>query len=143
MKQANSNRQHLKESAILVGVVLPSQNHDLTLEYNLEELERLAETAGARVLQKYSQQLKSITPATLIGRGKVEEIEAGVRELHPDLVIVDEDLTPAQQRNLETAFKIRVIDRSQLILDIFARRRAATKVNCRSSWPNSSTCCLA
>jgi len=105
-----------------VGVVLPSQNHDLPLEYNLEELERLAETAGARVLQKYSQQLKSITPATLIGRGKVEEIQAGVRELHPDLVIVDEDLTPAQQRNLETAFKIRVIDRSQLILDIFAQR---------------------
>ena len=122
MKQVNSNRQHLKENAVLVGVVLPSQNHDLPLEYNLEELERLAETAGARVLQKYSQQLKSITPATLIGRGKVEEILAGVRELHPDLVIVDEDLSPAQQRNLETAFKIRVIDRSQLILDIFARR---------------------
>ena len=122
MKQVNSNRQHLKENAILVGVVLPSQNHDLPLEYNLEELERLAETAGARVLQKYSQQLKNITPATLIGRGKVEEIQAGVRELHPDLVIVDEDLTPAQQRNLETAFNIRVIDRSQLILDIFARR---------------------
>jgi len=122
LKQANSNRRHLKENAILVGVVLPSQNHDLPLEYNLEELERLAETAGARVLQKYSQQLKYITPATLIGRGKVEEIQAGVRELHPDLVIVDEDLTPAQQRNLETAFNIRVIDRSQLILDIFARR---------------------
>jgi len=122
LKQVNSNRQHLKENAVLVGVVLPSQNHDLPLEYNLEELERLAETAGARVLQKYSQQLKSITPATLIGRGKVEEIQAGVRDLHPDLVIVDEDLTPAQQRNLETAFKIRVIDRSQLILDIFARR---------------------
>jgi GTP-binding protein HflX len=122
LKPVNSNRQHLKENAILVGVVLPSQNHDLPLEYNLEELERLAETAGACVLQKYSQQLKYITPATLIGRGKVEEIQAGVRELHPDLVIVDEDLTPAQQRNLETAFNIRVIDRSQLILDIFARR---------------------
>jgi GTP-binding protein HflX len=122
LKQVNSNRQHLKENAVLVGVVLPSQNHDLPLEYNLEELERLAETAGARVLQKYSQQLKNVTPATLIGRGKVEEIQAGVRELHPDLVIVDEDLTPAQQRNLETAFNIRVIDRSQLILDIFARR---------------------
>ncbi|MDZ4342609.1 MAG: GTPase HflX, partial [Candidatus Binatia bacterium] len=122
MKQVNSNRRHLKENAILVGVVLPSQNHNLPLEYNLEELERLAETAGARVLQKYSQQLKYVTPATLIGRGKVEEIQAGVRELHPDLVIVDEDLTPAQQRNLETAFNIRVIDRSQLILDIFARR---------------------
>ena len=63
-----------------------------------------------------------MAPATLIGRGKVEEIQAAVKELKPDLVVVDEDLTPAQQRNLESAFQIRVIDRSQLILDIFAQR---------------------
>jgi GTP-binding protein HflX len=88
----------------------------------MEELERLAETAGAQVVGRYTQQLKSITPATLMGRGKVDEIKNGAGELDADLVIVDEDLTPAQQRNLETAFKIRVIDRSQLILDIFAQR---------------------
>lgn len=114
--------QKPREQAVLVGVELPSKDHQVPLEYSLEELQRLAETAGAKVLRKYSQQLKSVTPATLIGRGKVEEISAGVKELHADLVIVDGDLTPAQQRNLEGALKVRVIDRSQLILDIFAQR---------------------
>jgi len=107
---------------VLVGVELPSRNSKAPLELGLEELERLAETAGATVLEKHSQQVKSITPATLIGRGKVDEIQKCLQQIHADLVIVDEDLTPAQQRNLETAFKVRVIDRSQLILDIFAQR---------------------
>jgi GTP-binding protein HflX len=111
-----------KEKAILVGVELPTGRDGVPLEYSLEELERLAEAAGATVVQKFTQQLKQVTPATLIGRGKVEAIQAGLPELSADLVIVDDDLTPAQQRNLETAFKIRVIDRSQLILDIFAQR---------------------
>ena len=107
---------------MLVGVELPSRNSKAPLELSLEELERLAETAGATVLEKHSQQVKTITPATLIGRGKVDEIQKCLQQIHADLVIVDEDLTPAQQRNLETAFKVRVIDRSQLILDIFAQR---------------------
>jgi GTP-binding protein HflX len=114
--------QHPKEKAVLVGVDLPSRHHKVPLDYSLEELERLAETAGATVLHKYSQQVRSVTPATLIGRGKVDEIQSGLKELNADLVILDEDLTPAQQRNLENAFKVRVIDRSQLILDIFAQR---------------------
>lgn len=114
--------QQRKERAVLVGVELPSNKNTISLEDSLEELERLAQTAGADVAQKFTQQLRSITPATLVGRGKVEEIRASVNELHPDLVIFDEDLTPAQQRNLEATFKVRVIDRSQLILDIFAQR---------------------
>ena len=122
MKPVHSHRRHFEEKAVLVGVELPSRQRDLPSEYSLEELERLAETAGARVVKKYSQQLRSVTPATLIGRGKVEEIAAGLRELQPNLVIFDEDLSPAQQRNLEAALKFRVIDRSQLILDIFAQR---------------------
>src|SRR5918994_527310 len=114
--------QQRKERAILVGVELPSNKHTISLEDSLEELERLAQTAGAEVTQKFTQQLRSITPATLVGRGKVDEIHAKVDELHPDLAIFDEDLTPAQQRNLELALNVRVIDRSQLILDIFAQR---------------------
>ena len=121
MKQLISTQQP-KEKALLVGVELPSVAHRVPLEYSLEELERLAETAGAAVLGKCSQQVKRVTPATLIGRGKVDEIQASIKQLDANLVIVDEDLTPAQQRNLETAFKIRVVDRSQLILDIFAQR---------------------
>ncbi len=107
---------------MLIGIDLPSREHKVPLSYSLEELERLAKTAGAHVLKKFSQQVKNITPATLMGRGKVAEIQSSLLDLRPDLVIVDEDLTPAQQRNLETAFKVRVIDRSQLILDIFAQR---------------------
>lgn len=107
---------------MLVGVSLPSRERQPALDLGLDELERLAETAGATVLEKHRQNVKSITPATLIGRGKVDEIQKSLAQTHADLVIVDENLTPAQQRNLEAAFKVRVIDRSQLILDIFAQR---------------------
>lgn len=122
MKPSVYNRQQEPEKAVLIGVGVPKREHQVPLDYSLAELERLAETAGARVIRQFTQQLKSVTPATLMGRGKVEEIQESLLELHADLVIIDEDLTPAQQRNLESAFKIRVIDRSQLILDIFARR---------------------
>jgi len=91
-------------------------------DYGLEELEKLARSAGAEVISTFAQHLKRISPATLIGAGKVEEIGEFVRETKPDIVIFDEDLTPAQQRNLESAFQTRVIDPSQLILDIFAQR---------------------
>jgi GTP-binding protein HflX len=121
LKHLHSNH-HPKEKAVLVGVELPARDHKVALEYSLEELERLAETAGAKVVRKFTQRLRTVTPATLMGRGKVEEIQSALEELQPDLVIVDEDLTPAQQRNLESAFKLRVVDRSQLILDIFAQR---------------------
>ena len=114
------------EKAIIVGVGLPSSSSQLPLEYSLDELERLASTAGASVVGRFVQHLKRISPATLVGPGKVEEIRAGLGALKPDLVIFDEDLTPAQQRNLESIFQVRVIDRSQLILDIFAQR-ARTK----------------
>ncbi len=97
-------------------------DHKVPLEYNLEELEKLAESAGAKVVGKFTQRLKKVSPATLIGEGKVEEIRENLAEIKPDLVIFDEDLSPAQQRNLESAFQLRVVDRSQLILDIFAQR---------------------
>ena len=122
MKQPTSHSRRREERALLVGVELPSNNRKVPLEYSLEELQRLTETAGGKVIQKFSQQIRSVTPATLVGRGKVEEIQVALKDLKPDLVVVDEDLSPAQQRNLESAFKIRVIDRSQLILDIFSQR---------------------
>ena len=122
MNPVSPNRLHRKERAVLVGVELPLRRDGVPLDHSLEELQRLAETAGATVARKFTQQLRRVTPATLMGRGKVEEIQSSLRALNADLVIVDDDLTPAQQRNLETAFKLRVIDRSQLILDIFAQR---------------------
>ncbi|HWP22801.1 MAG TPA: GTPase HflX [Candidatus Binatia bacterium] len=111
-----------RERAVLIGVALPSRERALPVDDSLEELERLAETAGATVLQKSVQRVHHITPATLIGKGKVGEIQETIKRTDANLVIVDENLTPAQQRNLEGAFKVRVLDRSQLILDIFARR---------------------
>jgi GTP-binding protein HflX len=122
LNSLSSYRPNHIEKAILVGVELPAGRNGVPLDYSLEELQRLAETAGATVVAKFTQQLRRVTPATLIGRGKVEEIQSSLRELGADLIIVDDDLTPAQQRNLEDAFKIRVVDRSQLILDIFAQR---------------------
>jgi GTP-binding protein HflX len=107
---------------VLVGAECSSGNHKIPLESSLDELEKLTETAGARVVSRFAQQLRRVHPATLIGSGKVDEIRDHLREIKPDLVIFDEDLSPAQQRNLELALETRVIDRSQLILDIFAQR---------------------
>ena len=111
-----------QERAVLIGVGLPRGEQSISLEGSLEELERLAETDGAKVVGKFLQHLKAVNPKTLIGAGKVSEIQHAVSEMKPDLVIFDEDLRPAQQRNLENAFRVRVVDRSQLILDIFAQR---------------------
>jgi len=107
---------------VLVGVEFSGQSRKIPLESSLDELEKLTETAGATVVSRFAQHLRGISPATLIGSGKVEEIRGYLREIKPDLVIFDEDLSPAQQRNLESSFQTRVIDRSQLILDIFAQR---------------------
>lgn len=122
MKRVYANQQRLKERAVLVGVDFPAPAREVPLEYSLEELASLARSAGARVVERFTQRLRSVSPATLIGRGKVEEIKEALREIKPDLVIFDEELSPAQQRNLESSFETRVIDRSQLILDIFAQR---------------------
>jgi GTP-binding protein HflX len=122
LKRNYSPQLRVKERAFLVGVEAPSPNHQVPLEYNLDELESLTRSAGAQVVGRCAQRLKRASPATLIGKGKVEEIRSYLREKKPELVIFDEDLSPAQQRNLEAAFQLRVVDRSQLILDIFAQR---------------------
>ena len=122
MKQTSLKHFDSKERALLVGVDLFSSNLEVPLEDSLAELEQLTVSAGAQVIGRFTQRLKKFSSSTLIGRGKVEEILEHIRDAKPDLVIFDENLSPAQQRNLEVAFQIRVIDRSQLILDIFAQR---------------------
>jgi GTP-binding protein HflX len=91
-------------------------------EAELEELSQLTTSAGAQVAGSALQQSPSPDPATLLGRGKVQEIGACARGVRADAVIFDNDLTPTQLRNLEQALDLKVIDRTQLILDIFARR---------------------
>lgn len=120
-----SPQLHPQEEAVLVGVERPqarSMPAPVPLEYSLEELANLTRSAGARVVGKFAQRLRRVNPATLVGQGKVEEIRTHLRQTAADMVIFDEDLTPAQQRNLESALQVRVVDRSQLILDIFAQR---------------------
>jgi GTP-binding protein HflX len=95
---------------------------DLEAQQTLEELEGLAEAAGAQVVTKVIQKRAHYDPKTLFGKGKVEEIAQIIDGQAIEVFIVDGDLTPAQGRNLESAFKCRVIDRTELILDIFARR---------------------
>ncbi len=112
-----------KERSILVGVDLNGRNE---LDEELEELTALADTAGAEVIGVLTQTRKEINPTYFIGRGKAEELARMCAELGADLVIFNHDLTPAQARNLEKLLNVRVIDRTELILDIFAKR-ARTK----------------
>ena len=110
-----------RERAVLVGLSRrPSDRREM--EEHLEELSLLAETAGAKVVGQVVQERGLPNPATLIRRGKVEELTHLIGELGAGLVIFDEDLSPAQVRNLERALKHKILDRSALILDIFARR---------------------
>ena len=111
--------------AFLVGVKLKDELQS-DAESSLEELRRLAETAGMEVLAEIIQPRETPDPAYFIGRGKLEELEAIVSELKVEAVIFDNDLTPAQTRNLEKALDIVVVDRTSLILQIFAQR-AQTK----------------
>ncbi len=108
------------EKAILVGVELPSSQ--ISLSSSMDELERLANTAGVESIARTTQRLSSPHPATFIGSGKVEEVALLARELGADVIIFDDELTPSQQSNLERLVdkNIKVIDRTALILDIFA-----------------------
>ncbi len=112
-----------KEKAILVGVAFNGRNE---LEEELEELAALADTAGAEIIGILTQTRKEVDPTYFIGRGKAEELSRMCAELSADLVIFNHDLTPAQARNLEKLLNVRVVDRTELILDIFAKR-ARTK----------------
>ncbi len=90
-------------------------------EESLAELRALAESAGAKVAAAIVQHRERIDPATLIGSGKLEEIAGSAASVNADLILFDHDLSPSQQRNIEKIVHRRVIDRTQLILDIFAR----------------------
>ena len=109
------------ESAIIVGVITPETSR-WDVRDHLNELEQLARTAGAEVTDRVTQSLNSINPATFIGSGKVKEIKRLAAERGSDLVIFDDDLSPVQVRNIEQQLSCKLLDRSGLILDIFANR---------------------
>ena len=107
------------ERAVLVGHA-QRDGHDLPR--SMEELRRLADTAGAKVLGEMVQRRGTIHPAHFLGKGKVGELKDRVAEIGADLVIFNDDLSPPQVRNLEKMVGVKVVDRSEIILDIFARR---------------------
>src|SRR5437870_9339237 len=94
---------------------------EFSAEESLEELRALADSAGAEIAGEFLQHRDKPDPATLIGKGKLEEIKGAAASVSADLILFDHDLSPSQQRNIEREVDRRVIDRTQLILDIFAR----------------------
>ena len=120
MKQITEHKPE-KERCILVGISTPKVRPWLAGE-QLAELGRLAETAGAEVVQSFLQRVQNFSPATLIGEGKVNEVKHALEEQHAKMVVFDDDLSGSQVRNLEQRLPgIKVLDRTGLILDIFAK----------------------
>jgi GTP-binding protein HflX len=109
-----------QEKAILVSVALPDR--PFFTPDPCDEIRGLAETAGAAIVGEVTQKRQGINPGTYVGKGKVEEIVEQVKKTDADVVVFDNDLSPGQIRNLEKATGVKVIDRSELILDIFATR---------------------
>ncbi len=126
------------ETAVLVGLITPQQDENKTTEY-LDELEFLADTAGARVVKRFTQKVNNPNSATYVGKGKLEEIKEYVKDcakraeeeqVHADgtpyeevgMVIFDDELSPKQLRIIEGELQVKILDRTSLILDIFAMR---------------------
>ncbi|HEY4716764.1 MAG TPA: GTPase HflX [bacterium] len=120
-KPVKNSKKTLKEKAILVGVYC-SKLSRYNLDESLSELKMLADTAGAEIVDMVTQKMRAPDSRYLIGKGKVAEMVEKVAEKDADIVIFDEELSPSQQRNLEESLNVRIVDRTALILDIFASR---------------------
>ena len=115
---AQAARDHATSVA---ATSLPADSPDFSSEESLDELRALATSAGAQIAGEFTQRKDRPDPATLIGKGKLEEIAGASASVSADVILFDHDLSPSQQRNIERVVNTRVIDRTQLILDIFAR----------------------
>ncbi len=121
MIDKNKKIEYLEEKALLVGVITQMQGEEDVKEY-LDELAFLAETAGAITHGRFTQKVDYPNPKTFVGKGKLEEIKRYVKSNSIDLVIFDDELSPSQLRNIERELEVKIMDRSGLILDIFASR---------------------
>lgn len=110
-----------QERAVLVGVITPGEKPEQTKEY-LDELAFLVDTAGGAVEKTFTQKMLKPDRATFVGTGKLEEIKAYVKAEEIDMVVFDDELSPSQLRNIERELQVKILDRSNLILDIFAGR---------------------
>ena len=116
----------MQEKAILIGLITPDVAPGLVEEYLLE-LDFLARTAGAKTVKKFTQKLPHPDNKTFLGKGKTEEVCEFVEENEIDIIIFDDELSPSQLRNIERIYKCKILDRSNLILDIFASRAQTAK----------------
>src|ERR1700744_1602309 len=121
MKQKFYDTAVKQERAVLVGVITPHQTDEQTKEY-LEELQFLVDTAGAETVKTFTQKLQKPDRATFVGSGRLGEIKAFVDAEEIDIVVFDDELTPSQLRNIERELQVKILDRNNLILDIFAGR---------------------
>jgi len=121
MKQKSYDTAVKQERAVLVGVVTPDQTAEQSREY-LDELEFLAMTAGAKTEAIFTQKMQRPERSTFVGTGKLEEIRDYVKSEEIDMVIFDDGLSPSQLRNIENELQVKILDRNNLILDIFASR---------------------
>jgi GTP-binding protein HflX len=109
------------ERTVIVGIVTQNQNEEKLTEY-LDELEFLTYTAGGEVIKRFSQKLEKPNPKTFLGTGKMDEISSYIKEKNISTVIFDDELSPSQQKNISKILDCKVLDRTNLILDIFAKR---------------------
>lgn len=114
-------KEHIYEKAVLVGLITKDQDEEKLTEY-LDELEFLAFTAGASVSKRFTQKLAKPDSKTFVGSGKAEEIKEYIKEHEIGTVIFDDELSPSQLKNLERELEVKILDRTNLILDIFAQR---------------------
>lgn len=121
------NLEEEKERVILVGVSTKNDASQYAIEESLDELEELVQTAGAEVVGRITQNLERIHTATYVGKGKLEEIKCLAIELNATGIVCDDELTPAQLRNLEDELGMKIMDRTLVILDIFASRASTSE----------------
>lgn len=133
------------ETAVLVGLITKDQDEAKTKEY-LDELEFLADTAGAVTVKRFTQKLNGPNSVTYVGTGKLEEIKQYIKdeedvERPVGMAIFDDELSAKQIRNIEKELGVKILDRTSLILDIFAMRAQTAAAKRRWNWRNTAICC--
>lgn len=141
MKDMILNKE-VTERAVLVGLVTPAQSETKAKEY-LDELEFLADTAGAETVKTFTQKLDYPNPRTFVGKGKLEEIREYIEANDIGMAIFDDDLTSKQVSNIESELKVKILDRTSLILDILPSAHRPPMQRHRSNWRNTNICCPA
>lgn len=117
----SNNKDTILEKTVLIGIISKMQDEDISKEY-LDELEFLTFTAGGEVIKRFTQKMDIPNPKTFIGTGKMEDVQNFIKENEVQTAIFDDELSPAQERNISKILECKVLDRTNLILDIFAQR---------------------